>query len=357
MNRFYVLGPLLTGLCGLALLSAPCTAQDQLSARGKGNVVSPKAPTDGGGQGGVAGGCPSPAPVTASCTPDVAVPGGLISSVPFNGLSPLAITIRSDGGAAATIWAPGLFDGTTYVYDQALAFQGSFPSPTGLATTTGIAYDPVNGTLWYINVDNLTIVEANLAGVATGNVITCVPTANGGGLPAGLCYNPDGDGGSGTFLYNDIIVDDIFEITRTGGLVSQIPKSCADDGAGGAAFGNGIDCTCNGIEVLVGSSSFGTTERAVLIDPVTGEDAGAATELFTVTGDTFINGIVRHPTAPSTRLYVVGSATNTLFIINPADLDTEECLPPECPADLDGSGDVGVKDLLILLGAWGDCPK
>ena len=27
-----------------------------------------------------------------------------------------------------------------------------------------------------------------------------------------------------------------------------------------------------------------------------------------------------------------------------------------CPADLDGSGDVGVKDLLFLLGAWGPCP-
>ncbi len=28
-----------------------------------------------------------------------------------------------------------------------------------------------------------------------------------------------------------------------------------------------------------------------------------------------------------------------------------------CPWDLDDSGDVGVKDLLILLGAWGPCPK
>ena len=27
-----------------------------------------------------------------------------------------------------------------------------------------------------------------------------------------------------------------------------------------------------------------------------------------------------------------------------------------CPADFDGSGDVGVKDLLILLGVWGPCP-
>ncbi len=28
-----------------------------------------------------------------------------------------------------------------------------------------------------------------------------------------------------------------------------------------------------------------------------------------------------------------------------------------CPWDLDGSGDVGVKDLLFLLGTWGPCPK
>ena len=32
----------------------------------------------------------------------------------------------------------------------------------------------------------------------------------------------------------------------------------------------------------------------------------------------------------------------------------DEC---ECPADLDRSGDVGVKDLLFLLGTWGPCPK
>ena len=30
---------------------------------------------------------------------------------------------------------------------------------------------------------------------------------------------------------------------------------------------------------------------------------------------------------------------------------------PPCPADFDNSGDVGVKDLLFLLGAWGPCPK
>ena len=30
--------------------------------------------------------------------------------------------------------------------------------------------------------------------------------------------------------------------------------------------------------------------------------------------------------------------------------------PPPCLADFDDSGDVGVKDLLFLLGAWGPCP-
>jgi hypothetical protein len=36
------------------------------------------------------------------------------------------------------------------------------------------------------------------------------------------------------------------------------------------------------------------------------------------------------------------------FILEPQD--------PCCPADLDGDGNVGVKDLLILIGNWGPCP-
>ena len=34
----------------------------------------------------------------------------------------------------------------------------------------------------------------------------------------------------------------------------------------------------------------------------------------------------------------------------------DECEPPPCPWDLDGNNDIGVGDLLILLGAWGPCP-
>ena len=39
------------------------------------------------------------------------------------------------------------------------------------------------------------------------------------------------------------------------------------------------------------------------------------------------------------------------------DMGAYEFQPALCPADLDDSGDVGVKDLLILLGTWGPCPK
>ncbi len=38
------------------------------------------------------------------------------------------------------------------------------------------------------------------------------------------------------------------------------------------------------------------------------------------------------------------------------DMGTYEFQPALCPWDLDDSGDVGVKDLLFLLGTWGPCP-
>ena len=37
------------------------------------------------------------------------------------------------------------------------------------------------------------------------------------------------------------------------------------------------------------------------------------------------------------------------------DTDCTACSPPDCPADVDGSGDVGFSDLTQLLAAWGAC--
>ena len=49
------------------------------------------------------------------------------------------------------------------------------------------------------------------------------------------------------------------------------------------------------------------------------------------------------------EMYIV-SRGGSVFKIVPASGEP-------CPADFDNSGDVGVKDLLFLLGAWGPCPK
>lgn len=38
-------------------------------------------------------------------------------------------------------------------------------------------------------------------------------------------------------------------------------------------------------------------------------------------------------------------------------LSASVTIPPSCPADFDGSGDVEAFDLAILLGAWGPCPE
>jgi hypothetical protein len=37
-------------------------------------------------------------------------------------------------------------------------------------------------------------------------------------------------------------------------------------------------------------------------------------------------------------------------------VEPEPCDPPTCPADLDGSGDVGFGDILQVIGGWGACP-
>jgi hypothetical protein len=226
----------------------------------------------------------------------------------------------------ATIWASELFGGTTYVYDEYLNPTGSFPSPTGLATTSGIAYDPSAGTLWYIDGDAAELVESDLAGVPTGNVISCLPSS--GGLVSGLSYNPDGDGGAGTFIYIDIVGDDVFEITRSSAVVRQIPQSCLDADGSSGVFGNGTAFSCGFIEVLAGSVDVAAVDRAVLIDSSTGADLGLTTELLVTTGDTFLNGFVRHPADPNGLMYVIGNATNTIFTVDPAD----------CPVDCDNNG-------------------
>ena len=53
-----------------------------------------------------------------------------------------------------------------------------------------------------------------------------------------------------------------------------------------------------------------------------------------------------------------GNGTNDLAVANRFSNNVSVSLslcPPGCSADLDGSGDVGLEDLLEVIGSWGSC--
>jgi hypothetical protein len=51
-----------------------------------------------------------------------------------------------------------------------------------------------------------------------------------------------------------------------------------------------------------------------------------------------------------------GPMTGGAFSLTGGFWAAETAGAPTCPADLDGSGDVGFSDLLAVLNAWGACP-
>jgi len=65
--------------------------------------------------------------------------------------------------------------------------------------------------------------------------------------------------------------------------------------------------------------------------------------------DTDLDGNPRFVDDPSTKDTGLGDPPIV-------DMGAYEFQPALCPVDLDNSGDIGVKDLLLLLGAWGPCP-
>jgi len=61
-----------------------------------------------------------------------------------------------------------------------------------------------------------------------------------------------------------------------------------------------------------------------------------------------------YPFYPSGTV-IVSDRSGGLFVLDVSNATAGGC--GRCDADLDDSGDVGVNDLLFLLGAWGPCPK
>ncbi len=85
-------------------------------------------------------------------------------------------------------------------------------------------------------------------------------------------------------------------------------------------------------------------------------------------GAIFATGVSRGGSGELARIITIG---DTINVPCTADLDGSGSVgvfdllfllgawgpcPKDCPADFDNSGDIGVKDLLVLLGNWGPCP-
>lgn len=238
-----------------------------------------------------------------------AAPGEFFISAPYPGESALGITMSDDG----RIWVADLNDGTTYIYNEQLLLQGSIPHPTGPSPvlTSGIAYDTVNGTIWWLDAFGAILVEGTTDGTATGNTIPVISA----GLPAGVEYSPELD----AFVFLDIANDDIIAIDRTGVVLPgyPAPQTSYDDGSG--LFGNGLDVVGNTFDVLVGLvASEAGVSRSVLTDTL-GNSVGGETPLGNIP-DTFINDIVRSRTDPNGAVYIVGNSSSAIYATEPENL-------------------------------------
>ncbi|MCH8316444.1 MAG: hypothetical protein IIA64_10760 [Planctomycetes bacterium] len=94
-----------------------------------------------------------------------------------------------------------------------------------------------------------------------------------------------------------------------------------------------------------GCDLLGSWAAVELNGPVLGQcgfspDEWLILELFDVNDNGWVIGVGRF------------AGENHAVLLTPL----ANCPPGQCKGDLDGDGSVGVKDLLILLGAWGPCP-
>ena len=135
----------------------------------------------------------------------------------------------------------------------------------------------------------------------------------------------------------------------------QIAKLLPDDGAAGDRFG--LSVGISGSTAIVGArwddDNGAFSGSAYLFDTTTGRQIAKLLPDDGAPGDYFgrsvaISGAIAIVATPFDDDNGKNSGSAYLF-----DAGT----PGTCPWDFDDSGDVGVKDLLFLLGVWGPCPK
>ncbi len=137
----------------------------------------------------------------------------------------------------------------------------------------------------------------------------------------------------------------------------QTAKLTASDGVSGDEFGFSVSIRGDG--VLVGASQDDDAGSAsgsayTFLKPSTGWQNGNEDDKITA-DDAAVGDEFGFFVSMSGDLAIVGAHFNDDDGTSSGSAYVFHGVCP-CPADLDGSSDVGVKDLLILLDDWGPCP-
>ncbi|MCH8164644.1 MAG: hypothetical protein IH889_03460 [Planctomycetes bacterium] len=128
----------------------------------------------------------------------------------------------------------------------------------------------------------------------------------------------------------------IFRFNQQTGLWEEQAKLTASDAAVFAGFGGSVSMSAG--RALVGAHNDGNSGQGE-------HDGPGAAYIIGGLSDCNDNG----------TLDICDIADGTSSDAN-ANGIPDECEPPDCPADLDGDGSVGILDLLVLLSEWGTDP-
>ena len=150
----------------------------------------------------------------------------------------------------------------------------------------------------------------------------------------------------------------VLKLSPTGDLIwgRQFGTNQADIPLGLTIDGNGGVLAAGKTSGDFGGMNEGGTDAFVV--HFDGDGNIGVVRQFGTGGSEVIYGIVLDNTeGVGAHFLVAGSTTGSLGGPNAGSWDVFVAKFPinPCPADLDNSGDVGVKDLLVLLGAWGPC--
>ncbi len=261
------------------------------------------------------------------------------------------------------------YDGATGDYIQPVVEPGA----GGLTQPFGITFGP-NGNLFVTSSDDRVIEYNGRTGAVVGEFVAA---SDNGGLqdPHGIVFKPDGHLLVASFLTNEILEFD----GATGAFLGRFNH-------GGTETALTLDqpwCLRIGRDGRVYASRHGVGGPGAAGDDSPGQQRSDIQNLhinssriyvFDADSGNFIRSFVLGNDTgldlPTGFDFMPGADVDCNFNQIPDDCDIDqgtsrdnngngvpdECEPPDCPADLDEDGSVGILDLLTLLAAWGSDP-